>query len=51
MTVSSSRPATLSLVFSCLGHATMHLFAAFFFVMVLALESEWNLPYHELIEL
>jgi len=41
----------LSLVFSCLGHAYMHLFGAFYFVMVLALESEWNLPYHELVEL
>ncbi len=41
----------LSLIFSCLGHAYMHLFTAFYFVIVLALEAVWALPYHELIEL
>ena len=47
-------PATstrLSLLFSCLGHTYVHLFTAFYFVIVLALEVDWNLPYHELIEL
>jgi MFS family permease len=29
----------------------MHLFTAFYFVIVLALEANWGLPYHELIEL
>jgi MFS family permease len=29
----------------------MHLFTAFYFVIVLALEVDWRLPYHELIEL
>jgi MFS family permease len=29
----------------------MHMLVAFFFVIVLALETEWNRPYHELIEL
>ena len=29
----------------------MHLLAAFYFVIVLRLEQEWQLPYHELIEL
>ena len=43
--------ARLPLVFSCLGHAYMHLFTAFYFVIVLALEIDWRLPYHELIEL
>ncbi len=43
--------ARLPLVFSCLGHAYMHLFTAFYFVIVLALEDAWTLPYHELIEL
>ena len=38
-------------VFSCLGHAYMHLFTAFYFVIVLALEDAWTMPYHELIEL
>ncbi len=41
----------LPLVFSCLGHNLMHLFTAFYFVIVLALEDAWSLPYHELIEL
>ena len=41
----------LPLIFSCLGHAYMHLFTAFYFVIVLALEVDWQLPYHELIEL
>jgi MFS family permease len=43
--------ARLSLLFSCLGHAYMHLFTAFYFVIVLALEVDWRLPYHELIKL
>jgi MFS transporter, FSR family, fosmidomycin resistance protein len=41
----------LSLIFSCLGHAYMHMFTAFYFVIVLALEKDWKLPYHQLIEL
>ncbi len=44
-------PSRLPLVFSCLGHAYMHLFTAFYFVIVLALEEAWTLPYHELLEL
>ena len=44
-------PARLSLVFSCIGHACMHLFAVYFFLIVLPLEQEWGLPYHQLIEL
>ncbi len=43
--------ARLSLVFSCLGHAYMHMFTAFYFVIALALERDWDQPYHELIEL
>ncbi len=43
--------ARLSLVFSCLGHLYVHLFTAFYFVIVLSLEEVWSLPYHELIEL
>ena len=45
------RSERLSLVFSCLGHGYMHMFTAFYFVVVLALEETWSLPYHELIEL
>ncbi len=47
----SAGSARLSLVFSCLGHAYMHVFTAIYFVIVLALEVDWRLPYHELIEL
>ena len=43
--------ARISLGFSCLGHAYMHVFTAIYFVIVLALEAAWELPYHELIEL
>ena len=47
----SAISARLPLVFSCLGHAYMHMFTAFYFVIILALETAWDLPYHELIEL
>ncbi len=47
----SSTGGRVALVFSCLGHAYMHLFTAFYFVIVLALEKDWGVPYHELIEL
>jgi MFS family permease len=43
--------ARISLGFSCLGHAYMHVFTAIYFVIVLALEADWGLPYHQLIEL
>ena len=48
MATSSDR---LTLFFSSLGHMLMHMLAAFFFVVVLTLEGEWDRPYHELIEL
>jgi MFS family permease len=41
----------LIVVFSCLGHLYIHLCTAFYFVIVLALEQVWRLPYHELIAL
>ncbi len=43
--------ARLALAFSCLGHAYMHLFTAFYFVIALSLEAEWGLPNHELVKL
>ncbi len=43
--------ARLTLTFSCLGHLYVHLFTAFYFVIVLSLEEVWSLPYHELVEL
>ncbi|MHA1151524.1 MAG: MFS transporter [Alphaproteobacteria bacterium] len=47
----SAYSSRLSVVFSCLGHAYMHLFTAFYFVIALTLEDAWQLEYHELIEL
>jgi len=41
----------LTLTFSSIGHAFMHMFAAFYFVIVLAIESSWELSYDELIKL
>lgn len=43
--------ATATVVFSCLGHLYIHVCTAFYFVIVLALEHDWRLPYHQLIEL
>lgn len=42
---------TLTIIFSCVGHAYIHMFTAFYFVIVLALEIDWQLPFHELLEL
>ena len=47
----AKRSARLALAFSCVGHAYMHFFTAFYAVVVLALEIDWRLSYHELIEL
>ncbi len=41
----------LALFFSCMGHAYMHLFTAFYFVIALSLEADWGIPNHELIKL
>ena len=45
------RSERLSVIFSCLGHAYMHMFTAFYFVIVLAIEIDWQMPFHELIKL
>ena len=47
----SSQISRATVVFSCLGHLYIHLCTAFFFIIVLSLESVWQRPYHELIEL
>ena len=47
----TDRSALATIVFSCLGHAFTHMFTAIYFVIVLALEDDWALPYHELIAL
>ena len=41
----------LALIYSAVGHALMHMFAAFYFVIVLAIEKVWLLPYEELLKL
>ncbi|MEQ8356838.1 MAG: MFS transporter [Kiloniellaceae bacterium] len=43
--------ARLALTFSCLGHAYMHLFTAFYFVIALSLEADWGIPNYELVKL
>jgi len=43
--------ARYSFIFSCVGHTYVHLFTAFYFVIVLTLEVEWGRPYHEMIAL
>ena len=40
----ASPTARYALVFSCLGHGYMHLFAVYFFIIVLPLEREWAMP-------
>ena len=44
-------PHRAAIVFSCVGHLYIHLFTAFYFVIVLALEDAWQLPYPRLVEL
>ncbi len=38
-------------VFASVGHTVTHLLTAFYFVIVLAIETEWGRPYSELIQL
>ena len=45
------RSQRLSLLFSCLGHGTMHALTALFLTVVLVLERVWQTPYEELIRL
>jgi MFS transporter, FSR family, fosmidomycin resistance protein len=49
--VQTEKTARLTAAFSCIGHFCIHFCTAFFFVIVLELERDWNLPYHELIRL
>ena len=41
----------LTLIFSSVGHAFMHMFAAFYFVIILSIEVDWSISYNELIKL
>ena len=43
--------STLILIFTSIGHALMHMFAAFYFIIVLAIEDEWKISYDDLIRL
>lgn len=44
-------PATLALIFSCIGHFMFHYFAAMYFTIVIALDRAWPTSYEDLIEL
>ena len=46
-----ANPARLAQIFTAVGQFYVPLFTAFYFVVVLALETEWRLPYSELIGL
>ena len=41
----------LTVIYAALGHLLMHMFAAFYFVIVLAIEDEWKFSYDELLNL
>ena len=41
----------LTFTYAALGHLLMHMFAAFYFVIVLAIEDDWKLSYDELLNL
>ncbi len=41
----------LTVTYAALGHLLMHMFAAFYFVIVLAIEDDWKLSYDELLNL
>ena len=41
----------LTVTYAALGHLLMHMFAAFYFVIVLAIEDDWKFSYDELLNL
>ena len=41
----------LTVTYAAVGHLLMHMFAAFYFVIVLAIEDDWKLSYDELLNL
>ena len=41
----------LTTFYAAVGHLIMHMFAAFYFVIVLAIEDDWKFSYDELINL
>lgn len=44
-------PARLSIAFSCVGHAVMHVLTALYLTIVLGLERDWGMGYDDLIRL
>jgi len=44
----AKKSGLLSLIYASGGHTLMHLMAAYYFVIVLAIEKEWGLSYSEL---
>lgn len=44
-------PESNALVFAAIAHGTMHVFGAYYFTIVLALERAWEMPYPDLLEL
>ncbi|MFN8923999.1 MAG: MFS transporter [Rhodospirillales bacterium] len=47
----SHRSGRLAIVFSCIGHAQMHVLAALYLTVVLALETDWQASYDHLLRL
>jgi MFS transporter, FSR family, fosmidomycin resistance protein len=47
----SHRSGRLAIVFSCIGHAQMHVLAALYLTVVLALETDWQVSYDHLLRL
>jgi MFS family permease len=47
----SHRSGRLAIVFSCIGHAQMHVLAALYLTVVLALETDWQTSYDHLLRL
>jgi MFS family permease len=47
----SKRSGRLAIIFSCIGHAQMHVLAALYLTVVLALEADWKLTYDHLLRL
>ena len=48
---SNIKQPNLITFYAATGHLMMHMFAAFYFVIVLAIEDDWNFSYDELINL
>ena len=45
--ITTENSRKLTVIYAALGHLLMHMFAAFYFVIVLAIEDEWKFSYDE----